>query len=83
MKYTPESTSKIQAVLARDTIKSGKKADKIVMCPVFINQEEERMFTKRANEYGNFQRLFPYGQKFAILRLINRKSEDEQRGIFA
>lgn len=50
MRYTPESTSKIQAVLACDTIKSGKKADKIVMCPVFINQEEERMFTKRANE---------------------------------
>lgn len=56
MKYTSESTSKIQAVLARDTIKSGKKADKIVMCPVFINQEEERMFTKRANEYMDMRK---------------------------
>ena len=57
MKYTPESTSKIQAVLARDTIKSGKKADKIVMCPVFINQEEERMFISQS------EILNCYGQK--------------------
>ena len=51
MKYTYERSSKNQTKFIAETAQnSGVVSSKIVMCPVFIDQEEERMFTKRANE---------------------------------
>lgn len=51
MKYTCKPTSKKQAEFVMKTAQSTcAVSSKIVMCPVFISQEEERMFTKRANE---------------------------------
>ena len=51
MKYKFRPTPTINGTLVRPTKENSyAMPSKVVMYPVFINQEEERMFTKRANE---------------------------------
>ena len=54
MKCTNKPSSKTQSTFTQGVIKvkhcSYKVPSKIVICPVFIDQDEERLFAKRANE---------------------------------